>query len=120
MLKVVISVNLSNYYIEKIDVQNILPEISLESILSTISSELGIPIIDIKSKSREGEIPDARKYYCAIAREYTDYSLRKIGKLINYDHADVIYSSKRGWFFIKHEVSFRNTYNSIRKRLNLI
>jgi len=119
MLKIVISVDLSNYFIETIGMEYFIGDINLEKILMVVSQETRIPIRYIKSKSRKGEIPDARKLYCVLAREYMDKSLSKIGKLINYDHSEVHWASKRGQFFIEHEPEFRDKYNSIKERLNL-
>jgi chromosomal replication initiator protein len=119
MLKIVVKVDLTTYLIERIVARHTSAEINMENILNVISYELDIPISDIKSKNREGELPDARKLYCLLARDYTGKSLRTIGKLVNIDHSSVIVAIRKARFYIKSESDFRNKYNSIKERLGL-
>lgn len=119
MLKVVIKVDLSRYIIDIMDVYYAPIDINLENILTAVSCELEIPILYIKSKGRISRVPDARKLYCFLAREYTNESLYNIGKLINRDHSTVIWASRKAKVFIQNELEFKITYDSVKKRLKL-
>lgn len=120
MLKVVINVDLVNYLIDTVNACNIALDVDLENILSAVSCELGIPIECIESKFRIKEFVDARKLYCHLSKKYTKNPLTKIGKLIKRNHATVLFSIKKAEMFLKNEIIFRNKYESIKKRLNIL
>ena len=119
MLKVVINVDLTKYFIETVNAYNILLDINLENILSAVSYEVKIPIKDIKSKCSIKEIVDARKLYYYLSREYTKNSFAKIGKLVGKNHATVLFGFKKAESFLENEINFRNTYESIKERLDI-
>ena len=121
MLKLVVKVDLTNHIVEVMNVHQYVSPLSLDNILSAVSIVLNIPIFNIMSKSRLGDLPDARKIYCIIAKDYTKKSLSVIGELVNIDHATVLFAIKkaRGFLDRKVEVEFINTYNSVKERLNL-
>ncbi len=119
MLKVVVKVELTSHIVEIIDVDCVPIDKDLDFILRAVSYVLKIPIADIKSKSREGELPDARKLYCLFAREYTKKTLREIGELVNIDHATVTYASKQARILMNNEINFKNKYDSIKIELYL-
>jgi hypothetical protein len=66
----------------------------LEIILQEVSWKSNISIKEITSKSRKREFVEARQIYCKRAKETTSKSLRAIGKLVNVDHATVLYAIK--------------------------
>lgn len=84
---------------------------SLYDILTYVSYHSGVPIDVLKSRTRTRDIVILRQYYCAKANELTKNSLGKIGKLINRDHATVIYAIKvvRDTIYKDYKEFFKNT-----------
>jgi len=68
-------------------------ETSLADILQEVSEKTKIPIEDLKSSTRKREVVDARDIYYRRAREVCGkmYSLAKIGREVNKDHATVLW-----------------------------
>lgn len=65
----------------------------LESLLSVICDKLGVTVAEAKGTIRDAEIVRARQIYCYMAKEM-GYTYKKIGSIINRDHATVIYACK--------------------------
>lgn len=65
----------------------------LESLLSVICDKLGVTVAEAKGTIRDAEIVRARQIYCYMAKEI-GYTYKKIGAIINRDHATVIYACK--------------------------
>lgn len=65
----------------------------LERLLSVICDKLGVTVAEAKGTIRDAEIVRARQIYCYMAKEM-GYTFKKIGAIINRDHATVIYACK--------------------------
>jgi chromosomal replication initiation ATPase DnaA len=65
----------------------------LESILKVVCDKLGVTVQEAKGTIRDAEIVRARQIYCYMAKEM-GYTFKKIGAIINRDHATVIYACK--------------------------
>ena len=65
----------------------------LESLLSVICKKLDVTVQEAKGIIRDAEIVRARQIYCYMAKEM-GYTYKKIGAIINRDHATVIYGCK--------------------------
>ena len=65
----------------------------LESLLSVICKKLDVTVQEAKGTIRDAEIVRARQIYCYMAKEM-GYTYKKIGTIINRDHATVIYGCK--------------------------
>lgn len=65
----------------------------LESLLSVICETLEVTVQEAKGNIRDAEIVRARQIYCYMAKEM-GYTFKKIGAIINRDHATVIYACK--------------------------
>ena len=65
----------------------------LESLLSIICEKLDVTVQEAKGTIRDAEIVRARQIYCYMAKEM-GYTFKKIGSIINRDHATVIYACK--------------------------
>lgn len=66
---------------------------SLHTILSVVSRNFGVSIIDLKSHRRARPAAWARQCYCLLARELTGLSYHRIAVSIgNRDHSTVLYS----------------------------
>ena len=63
----------------------------LKSILIDVSRKTGIKIELLQSKSREREVVDARFVYFRRAKEIGRFSLARIGREVNKDHATVLH-----------------------------
>lgn len=67
--------------------------VKLESLLTLVCSKLGVTMEDAKGSIRDAEIVRARQIYCYLAKEM-GYTYKKIGAIINRDHATVIHGCK--------------------------
>ena len=65
----------------------------LESLLKVICEKLDVTVNEAKGTIRDAEIVRARQIYCYMAKEM-GYTYKKIGSIINRDHATVIYGCK--------------------------
>lgn len=65
----------------------------LESLLTVICETLDVTVNEAKGTIRDAEIVRARQIYCYMAKEM-GYTFKKIGSIINRDHATVIYACK--------------------------
>ena len=65
----------------------------LESLLRFVCDKLGVTVASAKGEIRDSEIVRARQIYCYRAKEM-GYTYKKIGAIINRDHATVIYAYK--------------------------
>ena len=74
-------------------VKNISKTDKLESLLSVVCDKLNVTIQEAKGTIRDAEIVRARQIYCYLAKEM-GYTFKKIGAIINRDHATVIYACK--------------------------
>ena len=74
-------------------VKNISNTDRLESLLKVICKKLDVTVQEAKGTIRDAEIVRARQIYCYMAKEM-GYTYKKIGSIINRDHATVIYACK--------------------------
>lgn len=65
----------------------------LESLLKVVCDKLDVTVQEAKGTIRDAEIVRARQIYCYMAKEM-GYTFKKIGAIINRDHATVIYGCK--------------------------
>ena len=68
---------------------------SRQEILYSVAKYYSIESELISGKSLKGNLVKARQMYCYLCKKYTDFSLCKISKIINRDHATVIHSVKK-------------------------
>lgn len=66
--------------------------LTLEDILTIVAEATDLREDDIQSKTRKGDVKEARQLFCWFARKYTARPLEIIGKTINRDHATVLHS----------------------------
>lgn len=82
-----------------------LGKLTKEEILKVICRELEMDFDEVKNrKTRLREFVYVRQLYSYFCKKYTNYSLTKIGKFINKDHATIIHSIKQ----IKGYYDFNN------------
>lgn len=66
----------------------------LDIILNNITYKMNVTIEQAKGKSRKQEVVQCRQMFFKNAKETTNASLAKIGKLVNRDHATVLHGIK--------------------------
>jgi len=86
-------------------------QIEISKILSIVTEYYAISVSELQSQSRKDEIVKVRQMYCYLANEYSQQTFKAIGKLINRDHATVIFSSNK--VRIEKEI-----YSSLREQIS--
>ena len=81
----------------------------LESIIATV---LRVTKCDVTNKSRVSENADAVKIYSYMARRFTKNTFNTIGKVINRNHATILYACKSFYNIYKTDKSFRQLADS--------
>jgi len=66
----------------------------IDILIETVCQFYEITYDELKSRSRQGYIVEARRMYCYLARVLTSKSLQHIGKKIDRDHATVLHQYK--------------------------
>lgn len=67
----------------------------LDILMNVVCEYLELDKSKLTSKSRLGKYVEGRHYFCYLAREITDETLKKIGRIIGRDHATVLHSSRK-------------------------
>lgn len=89
-----ITVELAKQMIDKF-VQNTIHEISIDYIQKVVCDYFNIPVYQMLSKSRKGEIVTVRHTSMYFAKKYTDLSLAQIGaRSGDKDHATVLHACR--------------------------
>ena len=70
-------------------------------------------------KSREADRVEIRQMVCLYLRENTNYSYPKIARLVNRDHATVIWSVNTAKDRIAFERSFRENYETLKNNIKI-
>lgn len=69
--------------------------ITIDDIIETVCKHYGMDVATIHTKSRKREVVQARQIAMFLAKDNTDFSTARIGKLIgNRDHATVLHAFK--------------------------
>lgn len=95
---------------------DIVKMIGVERILKIVCENLGVDPEDVKSKTRKGEIAQARHIFCYLAyTSATGHTLTEIGRFIGRDHATVLHSRNK----IKDFLTFDKYIKDIVTTLNI-
>jgi chromosomal replication initiation ATPase DnaA len=88
--------------------------VTLDEILAEVCAILDVPPSDIKGRSRDESITDARRLFCYVAYKISHKSLKQIGKYLERDHTSILYLRDTAKTFIKsrddHFMPLWNTY----------
>ncbi len=88
-------------------------------IINVVSEHLNISPNDIRSKKRNQDIATARQIVMYLCRQYVVISLQSIGNAVGgKDHTTVMNGIKRIEDKMKTDASFKNTMDTIIKKLN--
>jgi chromosomal replication initiation ATPase DnaA len=87
------------------------------AILQVVSETMGVTIDQIKGGRRLREYVEARHLFCYFCREETILPLKKIGAMINRNHATVIHSHStiKGW--LTFDKYWREVVETIKSKL---
>lgn len=89
-----IDLELAQRIVRKV-VHNEAKPITMDNIINTVCKHFGLETSIIYSKSRKREVAQARQISMYLAKNYTDMSMSKIGKIIgNKHHSTVLYACK--------------------------
>ena len=90
-----------------------------DMIINVVSEHLNISPNDIRSKKRNQDIATARQIVMYLCRQYVVISLQSIGNAVGgKDHTTVMNGIKRIEDKMKTDASFKNTMDTIIKKLN--
>ncbi|MFZ7121754.1 MAG: helix-turn-helix domain-containing protein [Eubacteriaceae bacterium] len=78
----------------------------------------GYTFEELKPKIKKGKLPEARQLSLYLIKEYTDYSLSKIGNILNRDHTTVLSSIKVINNLLDIDRKFKALVNNIKNELN--
>lgn len=94
-------------------------KITPERIVSVVCEHMNISENDIKSKKRSQDIATARQIIMYLLRKYTLLSLKSVGNTVGgRDHTTVMNGCKRVEENYNKDESFKNTIDTIIKKLN--
>jgi len=94
-------------------------KITPERIVSVVCEHMNISENDIKSKKRSQDIATARQVIMYLLRKYTLLSLKSVGNTVGgRDHTTVMNGCKRVEENYNKDESFKNTIDTIIKKLN--
>jgi chromosomal replication initiator protein len=92
--------------------------VGIEEIITTVCKHFGLENSAIHTKSRKREVVQARQIAMYLAKEKTDFSTSKIGKLIGgKDHATVLHACKTVKSQCEVDKTFRADLESIEQAL---
>lgn len=94
--------------------------ITPDAIIKAVSEHMGVSADDIKSKKRTSDIALARQIVMFLCRDYTVLALKSIGNAVGgKDHSTVINGINRIEDKINNDPAFKNTIETIVKKLNI-
>ena len=94
--------------------------IKLTDILEEVCRVMEVDVEEVKGGSRPDHIVEARRMFFFIAREYTHHSLKKIGLVVNRDHATVLHHSNKARFWSDNGGWLTDEVLEIKENLKLI
>jgi chromosomal replication initiator protein len=115
----VIDMNLTKEVIKQF-VSQVNKEITIENIKKLVSDHFEVPIDKLQAKSRKREVVMARQLSMYLAKNYTNQSLKNIGKNFgNRDHSTVIYSVQAVKDLIDTDTIFKKTVTQLEKKVKM-
>lgn len=94
-------------------------EITAQLIVEVVSEHFGITVDQIMSKSRSNDVAKPRQITMYLCKQMTDLPLDSIGQLLGgRDHSTVIHGVKKVSDEISSDKNFKQTVETIRKKIN--
>jgi len=95
-------------------------EISVHNIKELVAEHFEVPVEKLQSKTRKREVVMARQLSMYLAKNYTNSSLKNIGRNFgNRDHSTVIHSVKVVQDLMDTDSLFKDTVNSLEKKVQM-
>ena len=88
-----------------------------KEIIQLVSQSVGIPIEEIKSRSRKRELVDARKLMAHFLSNHTSLILEDIGILINTSHSNVVHMKNKLYQLLQTDKQLQRIFNSIERHI---
>jgi len=94
-------------------------EITPQLIIEVVSEHCGITVDQIMSKSRSSNVAKPRQIAMYLCKDMTDHPLNSIGQLLGgRDHTTIIHGIKKVTDEMSTDPEFKNTVETIRKKIN--
>ncbi len=117
--RVEISLELGKTVMKNI-IKDIETEVGVDFIQKTVSEYYGIPLDDLKAKTRKKEIVTARQVAMYFCKEFTNHSLKSIGYHFGgRDHSTVIHAVQTVNDIMETDTSFRNSVLELKKKFKM-
>jgi chromosomal replication initiator protein len=114
-----IDMNLTKEVIKQF-VSQVNKEITIDNIKKLVAEHFEVPIDKLQAKSRKREVVMARQLSMYLAKNFTNQSLKNIGKNFgNRDHSTVIYSVQAVKDLIDTDNLFKNTVTQLEKKVKM-
>ena len=78
-----------------------------------ICEAFSIPVDDLFKRKRNGQIIDARRFYLYVLNKVLNYGPAKTARYTGWDHASVIYHSRKCLNLMETEIYYRNRTNQV-------
>ena len=88
-----------------------------KEIIQLVSQSVGIPIEEIRSRSRKRELVDARKLTAHFLSNHTSLILEDIGVLINTSHSNVVHMKNKLYQLLQTDKQLQRIFNSIERHI---
>ncbi len=92
-------------------------------ILEIIALHYGIKVSDLRRKgkgTREEALVEARQLACFFLRENLDISLPQIGRIVNRNHATVLYSVRKVKDFLETDKAYRCRFTRLKNDVDAL
>lgn len=96
-----------------------LKELRINSVKTIVLDTLDVKWEDLISSSRDKPLPDSRKILAFFIKKYCGkITSLALGKLMNRDHATILYYLKKVDHFKTYDPAFREVMNKIELKIN--
>lgn len=96
------------------------PPISPEVVTDIVCKRLNVNYEDVFKKTRLRKIAEARQIAMYLAYNYSEMSLKQVGRFFNRDHSTVLYAKDMVGGYIKFDVDFRRKFAEIETDVILV
>ena len=103
--------------ISVIDPGNVPTETVVERIIFCVARHFGLTVDTIKSKNKSANVSTARQISAYLIREITNLPFKKIGEILERDHATIISSIEKVNINIRTVDGFKDNVEKIRKEI---
>jgi len=95
-----------------------------DHILDIVSNHLKISIDEMKGRTRQRAVVEAKQVFCYLCRNLLPLSFKQIGNILNIDHATVLHSVKaiedRMFIYPREKTSIENLMIMVKGRIDVL